>query len=469
MRRTKIIATIGPASDSEIVLESLIVSGMNVARINFSHGTHEYHRALIRRIQKLRDHLERPVAILQDLQGPKIRVGKIQGGVVELMPGQPFILAGKREPGSVHSVSVSLETLPEEVSVGDPILLADGRIELVVERIDPPRIYCRVIVGGALSSHKGVNLPGSTLRVQAVTDKDREDLVVGLEEGIDAVALSFVRSGSDLVSAREAIGKIGRTVPIIAKIEKHEAVENIDGILEAADGIMVARGDLGVEIDIERVPVVQKRIIERSNLSGKPVITATQMLATMVDSPRPTRAEASDVANAILDGTDAIMLSEETATGQYPVHAVQMMDRIARAAEGVLAARSVNHELARGSEISEAISYSSCSVAKAIQAAAIVTPTWSGSTARRVSRFRPEQPILATTPNRAVWFFLSFCWGVVPVVIPAADTIDEMVGCSIEAARAAGHLRPGQNVVITGGAPLHIEGTTNFVKVDVVR
>src|SRR5215470_7350514 len=324
MRRTKVVCTIGPASDSEDMLARLITAGMNVARVNFSHGTHDYHRNVIRRIKQVRRALNKPVAILQDLQGPKIRVGLIGGGTgfVTLLPGQEFTLTTDDLSGNEQRVSVSLKSLPSEVEVGHRILLADGNIELAVEKISPPDIRCRVIVGGQLSSHKGINLPGSELRVDSITKKDRKDIIVGVEEGVDAVALSFVRSAADITAARRAIKEAGGDLPIIAKIEKHEAVENIDGIVAAAQAIMVARGDLGVEIELERVPLVQKSIIRICNALGKPVITATQMLVRMVDNPRPTRAEAADVANAILDGTDAVMLSEETAAGKYPMEAV---------------------------------------------------------------------------------------------------------------------------------------------------
>ena len=309
---------------------------MNVARVNFSHGTPEYQRDLIRKIKRIRRSMNKPVAILQDLQGPKIRIGIIEGGIVQLQAGQEFILTGDVVPGDAHRASVSLKALPQEVKSGHPILLADGNIELRVEKVVPPEIHCRVIVGGPLSSHKGINLPVSEVHVDSLTTKDRTDIVIGLEEGVDAIALSFVRKASDISACRKVITDHGSNTPIIAKIEKHEAVDNIDSIVAASQAIMVARGDLGVEIDLEKVPLVQKAIIRKCNTLGKPVITATQMLLHMVDNPRPTRAEANDVANAILDGTDAVMLSEETAAGKYPAEAVMMMDRIARSAESSL-------------------------------------------------------------------------------------------------------------------------------------
>ncbi len=465
MRRTKIVCTIGPVSDSEEMIAKLVAAGMNVARVNFSHGTHEYHRTVIRRIKQVRKALNRPVAILQDLQGPKIRIGNIRDGVVQLLPGKEFILTTDNAPGDEHRASVSFKSLPQEVSIGHPILLADGNIELRVEKIIPPNIHCTVVVGGQLSSHKGINLPGSEVHVDSMTRKDRRDIVVGLEEGVDAIALSFVRTAADVVAARQAIQEHGGNTPIVAKIEKHEAVDNIDSILLVAQAVMVARGDLGVEIELERVPLVQKAIIRKCNALGKPVITATQMLQRMVDNPRPTRAEATDVANAILDGTDAVMLSEETAAGKYPTEAVVMMDRIARSAESGLDSLKFENVVAEAST-GDAISRASYFIAKEIGAAAIITPTWSGSTACLVSRFRPHQPILATTPNEAALDFLSLCWGVIPIFIPPSETLDDMIRVSIEAARRAGYLESGQQVIITGGVPLHVAGKTNFIKVD---
>ena len=464
-RRTKIVCTIGPASDSEEMIRKLISAGMNVARVNFSHGTDEYHRTVIRRLKEIRKALDKPLAILQDLQGPKIRIGEIASGFVQLMPGQEFTLTAEDVPGDAKRVSVSLKTLPHEVSVGHSILLADGNIELRVEKVAPPDIVCRVIVGGMLSSHKGINLPGSEVHVDSLTSKDRNDILVGLQEGVDAIALSFVRRAADIDSARKVITEHGGNVPIVAKIEKHEAVDNIDSIVMSSNAIMVARGDLGVEIDLESVPLVQKSIIRMCNALGKPVITATQMLQRMVDNPRPTRAEATDVANAILDGTDAVMLSEETAVGKYPAESVLMMDRIARAAECALdVSKFENIPVESGT--SDAISRASYFIAKEMGAAAIITPTWSGSTACRVARFRPKQTILAPTPNEAAFDFLSLCWGVIPIFIPPSENLDDMIRLSINAARRAGYVDSGQQVVITGGLPLHVPGNTNFIKVE---
>jgi len=468
MRRTKIVCTIGPVSDSEEMIAKLIAAGMNVARLNFSHGTLEYQRDLVRKIKRVRKALNKPVAILQDLQGPKIRIGVIESGFVRLQPGQEFVLTADDVTGDGKRASVSFKGLPYEVKTGDPILLADGNIELRVERVAPPNICCRVIVGGQLSSHKGMNLPASEVHVQSLTKKDCQDIIVGQEEGVDAIALSFVRSANDILACRKVIKDSGGNIPIIAKIEKHEAVDNIDSIVAASEAVMVARGDLGVEIDLEKVPLVQKLIIRKCNALGKPVITATQMLQRMVDNPRPTRAEATDVANAILDGTDAVMLSEETAVGKYPAEAVMMMDRIARSAEAALdELKFENIPIDDGTR--NAISRASYFIAKEVGAAAIITPTWSGSTACLVSRFRPKQPILATTPNEAALDFLSLCWGVVPVSIPPSNTGDDVIRLSIDAARRAGYIESGQQVIITGGAPLHVAGKTNFIRVDRVE
>jgi pyruvate kinase len=450
------------------MLVRLVTAGMNVARLNFSHGTHEYHRTVMQRIKRVRKALNKPVAILQDLQGPKIRVGIIKGGFVQLRPNQQFVLTSDRVEGNDSRACVSLRSMPEEVATGHAILLADGNIELRVERVDPPDIYCRVIVGGLLSSHKGVNLPASHVRVDAFTRKDRKDLEFGLKQGVDAIALSFIRTADEVETVKKVIARHGVHVPVVTKIEKHEAVENIDSIIAASNAIMVARGDLGVDIELERVPLVQKDIIRKCNAVGKPVITATQMLVRMVDNPRPTRAEATDVANAVLDGTDAVMLSEESAVGKYPAEAVMIMDRIVRAAETELDSKKFEG-LSQIMSTRDAISHSSYFIAKEAPAAAIITPTWSGSTATLVARFRPKQPIIATSPNESALEFLAMSWGVIPLRIRSSDTIDGMIRASIKAALKAGLLERGQQVVVTGGAPLRQAGNTNFIKVERVE
>ena len=466
MRRTKLVCTIGPACDSEEMLRELIGVGMNVARINFSHGDTDYHRAIIRRIKQLRKEMQVPVAILQDLQGPKIRVGRIEPRPVWLERDSEFVLTSAPRRGDAGGVSVSLETFHEQVVPGQLVLLADGMIELVVESVTPPDVTCRVVVPGTLSSHKGVNIPASHVAVDSLSDKDKHDLRVGIEEGVDAIALSFVRTTEDVQVLRGAIRELGADTRIIAKIEKPQAVDNIDAILEASDGVMIARGDLGLEIDLARVPLVQKEIIEKANAMAKPVITATQMLVRMVDNPRPTRAEAADVANAILDGTDAVMLSEETAAGNYPVEAAEMMGRIAREVEAAMDEGKFRWDFPADANVNDAISRSAFNIARGTNAVAILTPTWSGSTPRLVARFRPRQPIIATTSNPATVYFLSLCWGVVPLPIASGETIDEQFRLAVDATRKANWVQTGDLVVLTGGTPLHVPGTTNFIKVE---
>lgn len=466
MRRTKLVCTIGPACDSEEKLRALFDAGLNVARINFSHGDTAYHRQIIRRIKALRKSLGTPLAILQDLQGPKIRVGEIEPRSVWLERGATFVLSSTRGTGDAHGASVSLPTFHDHVTPGQRVLLADGLIELVVEEVAPPNVVCRVVVPGTLSSHKGVNIPGSHIRVESLSEKDKRDLKVGMEEGVDAIALSFVRTAEDVRLLRRTIHEGGADTRIIAKIEKPQAVDNIGEILDVSDGVMIARGDLGLEIDLARVPLIQKKIIQRANAMGKPVITATQMLVRMVDNPRPTRAEAADVANAILDGTDAVMLSEETAAGNYPIEAALMMDRIAREVEVEMDEGKFRWDFSADANVNDAISRSGFNIARGANAVAIITPTWSGSTPRLVARFRPRQPIVATSPNPATVNFLAFCWGVVPLSIPSAETIDEQLQLAVDAARDAGWARQNDLVVLTGGTPLHVPGTTNFIKVE---
>lgn len=463
MRRTKIVCTIGPASQSPEALRSLIQSGMNVARLNFSHGTPGEHADRIAIIRELSRELSEPVAILQDLAGPKIRIGNIQAGEVALKPGSRFVLTSRPVPGDEREVSVSYPSLPREVSAGDTLLLADGALELKVIQTDGTNITCEVVVGGALSSHKGINLPTTTIKAPALTNKDIKDLSFGIDHGVDIVALSFVKEAQDIYLARGVLQVKGSDVPIIAKIEKHEALENIDSILNAADGIMVARGDLGVESPLERIPQVQKMLIRKANALGKPVITATQMLRSMVSSPRPTRAEATDVANAILDGSDAVMLSEETAVGRYPAEAVRFMASIAEATEEIFPHEHyLNRRDERKLEVEEAIGYAACCVARDINASAIMTSTQSGSTARRIARHRPRQPILALSPNEATVRRLALTWGVSPLLVPYMESVDEMVRVCLEVARP----RLKGVVVIVAGTPLEQPGTTNLIQVE---
>jgi pyruvate kinase len=355
MRRTKIVCTIGPASASEKILRQLILAGMNVARLNFSHGDYASHRRVIRIIRRLERKLDRPVAILQDLPGPKIRIGAVEGNHVRLQSRRPFVLTTRELVGNQEKISVNYKALTRSVKPGDPILLGDGEIELEVVKVGNHSVTCRVVVGGILGSHKGIHFPRSSLNIRALTKDDKEDLAFGIANKVDMIALSFVRNREDIVYARSEIKKRGANIPIIAKIEKHEALDHIDGILEEVDGIMVARGDLGIEIALERIPAMQKMMIRKANVLGKPVITATQMLRSMVQNPRPTRAEVADIANAVLDGTDALMLSEETAAGDYPVHAVRTMAKVAEETDQILEPR---YQFAgRKKSVPEAISF----------------------------------------------------------------------------------------------------------------
>lgn len=470
MPRTKIVCTIGPASRSPEKLEHLIAAGMNVARLNFSHGSHEEHEEVIVRLREIAARLGRPLAILQDLAGPKIRIGEIATGTVHLQADARFILTTEAVPGDAHRVSITYPALPRDVRPGDTLLLNDGALELSVEETREDEVICRVVVGGPLSSHKGINVPTRSLRVPSITEKDRDDLAFGLERGVDYVALSFVRSSADVLQARRLMAERGRIVPLIAKIEKHEALAHIDEIIEVVDGIMVARGDLGVETPLEKVPLVQKMLIHKCNRAGKPVITATQMLRSMVNNPRPTRAEVTDVANAILDGTDAVMLSEETAVGKYPVEAVQMMVRIAEDAESGFPFSAWTSRLEPGEPVSlpEAVSRAACALAENIRARSIITFTQSGSTARLVAKYRPRPPILAPTPLEETYRRLALIWGVIPILSETTQTTDEMMEKAFAAARRAGLVKRGDTVVITAGVPLGIPGTTNLIKAEIL-
>ncbi|MDR4509624.1 MAG: pyruvate kinase [Candidatus Brocadiaceae bacterium] len=468
MRKTKIVCTIGPAVDSESALEALINAGMNVARLNFSHGTHEYHAKIIQSLRTVSERKNVHIAILQDLAGPKIRVGKFTCESVTLEAGDTFVLTTEKVPGNRERVSVSYAKLTEEVETDDQILLADGSIELTVVKISGKNVICKVLVGGELSSHKGVNIPGSSLSVKSLTEKDGKDLAFGLEKGVDIVALSFVRRKEDILQVRERIEKANRRIPLVAKIEKHEALENIDEIIDLVDGIMVARGDLAVETALERVPLVQKMIIQKCNLAGKPVITATQMLKSMVENPRPTRAEANDVANAVLDGTDAVMLSEETATGKYPVQSVHTMAKIIEATEsGEITRRQHGETNPRKSvSIVSAVSRATSEIARDVKAAAILTPTQSGSTARMISSNRPTQPIIALSPNPHVVRCLSLVWGVYPVLSDSYSSMEEMIEQAKGKALQSKLVRYGDIVVTTAGVPIGVAGNTNLIKVE---
>ncbi|MDQ7030184.1 MAG: pyruvate kinase [Ardenticatenia bacterium] len=472
--RTKIVATIGPASQDHQVLEAMIRAGMNVARLNFSHGDHAFHARSIELVRAAAAQVGKPVALLADLQGPKLRVGTIEGEGVRLEAGQLVTLSTEEDVGHNGVIPVQCEGLPAAVEPGDRILLDDGLIELEVVNTAEHAVEARVIVGGVLRSKKGLNLPRTSLNISAITNKDRHDLQFALLHHVDWVALSFVRTAQEILELKELIRQasaFGHLVPVIAKIEKPEALSNLDAIIQAADGIMVARGDLAIETSSEEVPLIQKEIIRACNVAGKPVITATQMLESMVHNPRPTRAEASDVANAIFDGTDAVMLSAETASGAYPVESVRMMARIAARAEEAL----VEHlpKPIRASEyhhsVAEAVAHAAVMTAMELKARAIITPTMSGSTARLVSKFRPPQLIVATTPNVAVQRRLVLHWGVHPFLAPRTENTDKMIETSVDVARREGFAAEGDIVVLAAGMAGSPPGSTDLMKVHSIR
>lgn len=471
LRRTKIVATVGPASSSPEVLRAMIEAGATTLRLNFSHGTHEDHKRSIRLIRQISFELDQPVGILQDLQGPKIRLGKFEHGKITLKRGDSFILTSRKVMGTPKISSVTYEPLADEVPEGATILLDDGRVEMQVEKIDSQarELHCRVVVGGSLSNAKGVNFPGVYLSIEAMTDKDRQDLQFGLGQGVDWIALSFVRTPQDVLEIKEIIFRSGKQVPVIAKIEKHEAIEQMEAVLSVCDGVMVARGDLGVELPAEEVPMLQKRLIATANQLGIPVITATQMLDSMVHSPRPTRAEISDVANAILDGTDAVMLSNEAAVGKYPVEAVATMARIATRID---AERNVyrNHspETTGGTSIPNAISRAVGQIAAQLDARAILTLTKTGATARNVSKFRPHLPILAVTPHIDVARQLQMVWGVQPILALDLPSISQTFQVALNTAQEKGLLAAGDLVVMTAGTLQGVAGSTDLVKVEIV-
>jgi pyruvate kinase len=467
MRKTKIVCTIGPPTSSDKMLEGLIRAGMNVARLNFSHGDHESHRRVIRRIRRLDRKLGRTVAILQDLPGPKIRIGMVAGDRVRLQPRRPFVLTTRKILGSELAVSVSFPGLTQAIKKGDPILLGDGEIELEALQVGKHEVKCRIIVGGILGSQKGIHFPRSSLNIRALTHEDKKDLAFGIQQKVDMVALSFVRNSEDIIYARREMRKQGASIPLIAKIEKHEAVDALDGILEHVDAIMVARGDLGLEIAQERIPAVQKMMIRAANHLGKPVITATQMLRSMVWNPRPTRAEVADIANAILDGTDALMLSEETAAGEYPLDAVKIMARVAEETERLLESRQRFVGLEK--TIPEAISIGAISLARDLHVKAFLIPTTSGSTARLIARYRPQQPIIAVSPEPQTVKNLCLVWGVYPVPIKGFKSTDEMMRAVQKKALESGIVKRGDLVAITAGLPLHQAGTTNMITVKAIE
>lgn len=469
MRRTKIVCTIGPASDSPEVLEHLIREGMDVARLNFSHGTQAEHAGRIRAIRDIAKRVGKPVAILQDLSGPKMRIGEMEREVT-LVPGQPFTLTTRDVVGNQQCASIPLDSLPASLSAGNRLFLNDGIIELLVTETTETEIRCVVRAGGPLSTHKGLNVPDVSVSVDPVTAKDLDDLEFGIGHGVDWVAASFIRRADDLAPLRERMASRGVAIPVLAKIEKHEAVGNLDAILDAADGAMVARGDLGIEVPIDEVPIIQKRIIARCNALAKPVITATEMLDSMHDRPRPTRAEVTDVANAIFDGTDCVMLSRETATGRFPVETVQMMHRIAvRTEESDRYVRALHvREDTVAQNVTDAIGEAIRAMAKDLMVAAVVPATTSGYTARMVAKYRPVCPIIAVSHIPETVRRLALTWGVLPVLSGPVGTTDEMLREAVTVSLATGLVKAGDLVIISAGVPVGTPGHTNLIKVEKV-
>lgn len=467
MRKTKIICTIGPASESEEKLRELILAGMNVARFNFSHGSHEEHKRKFDRVNKVSNELGIPVAVLLDTKGPEIRLKAIEGGKTELVAGQKFILTAEDIVGNNEKVSITYKNLRNDISVGSTILIDDGLIEMVVEAIEETDIICTVINGGPISNNKGVNVPGAVLSMPYISEVDRSDIMFGCDMGFDYLAASFVRSKEDVLEVRKLIEDSGSHMKIIAKIESMQGIRNLEEILEVSDGIMVARGDLGVEIPMEEVPVVQKRMIKLAEAHGKHVITATQMLESMIKNPRPTRAEATDIANAIYDGTTAIMLSGETAAGLYPVEAVKTMARIAERTEQAV---DYNERLKRRGnieniDVTTAISHATCTTAVDLKAAAIITVTISGFTAGMISRYKPSCPVIACSVSPRICRQMSLCWGVTPLWIARESTTDDLFDVAVHAAEEAGYIKKGDKAVLTAGVPLGVSGRTNMIRV----
>lgn len=472
-KHTRIVATVGPASESRDILARMAEAGVDVFRINFSHGKAEDHFETARRVREIATESGRNLALLQDLQGPKIRVGRLQGGAVEIVPGETLVLtvAGDATEGTAERVSLSYPSLVDEVQPGQILLLDDGNLRLQVINVSSTEIRTEVEIGGLLSDHKGVNVPGVELSIAALTDKDIHDLELGAEIGVDWVAQSFVRRHEDLLLTRSHLDRLNSSACLMAKIETRAAVENFDSILAQADGVMVARGDLGVEMPPEEVPVVQKRLIEATHEAGKPCITATQMLESMIHNPRPTRAETSDVANAIFDGTDAVMLSAETAVGDYPIDAVEMMRRVAEVVEASdsFEARRRIFRPEAAHTAADAIARAACEIAETLSAQAILVFTSSGSSAWRVARNRPRTPVLALTPSPRVRASLALAFGLRAELAPVVSDADDMVAMAMEHAQTHGMAAPGERIVITAGVPFGVEGTTNLVWVEHVR
>lgn len=472
MRKTKIVCTIGPSSTDEETFKDLVLNGLNVARLNFSHGTHEEHKGKIDTIKKVREELKAPIAIMLDTKGPEIRIRDFETGQAELKKGQEFILTTREIPGNENMVSVTYDQFARDIKPGDEILIDDGLILMeAVEIIGDNDVKCLVKNGGVLKNKKGINVPGVQINLPALTDRDISDIRFGIEQGIDYIAASFIRKKDDVSQIRRVIEEENAShIMIISKIENRQGVENLDEIIEASDGIMIARGDLGVEIPAEEVPLVQKMIIGKCNQAGKPVITATQMLDSMIRNPRPTRAEVSDVATAIFEGTDAIMLSGETASGSYPVEAVKTMVRIALMIESSLDYKEIlkSKSPASNCSITDSISYATCKSSLDLRAAAVISATTSGYTATNVSRYRPAAPIIAATPSEQVMRKLALYWGVYPIKIEKMQSTDLIIKKSVERALESGYVKNGDLTIITAGVPAGISGITNLLKVHIV-
>lgn len=467
MRKTKIVCTIGPASESEEKMRELMLAGMNMARFNFSHGSHEEHLKKINRLRKVATELDLPIATMLDTKGPEIRLCDFEGGKVFLEAGQTFTLTTKDMMGTKEMASITYKNLIHDISVGTNILIDDGLIQMTVESMTDTDIVCHVVNGGYVSNHKGVNVPGAILSMPYISEVDKKDILFGIKNELDFIAASFVRCKEDVLQIRQMIHDHESKTKIIAKIENMQGIDNIDEILEVSDGVMVARGDMGVEIPMEEVPVLQKQIIKKAVAQGKHVITATQMLDSMIHNPRPTRAEVTDVANAIYDGTTAIMLSGESAAGQYPIEAVKTMAKIAERAEQDIdyGARMKRREDGQTLDVTTAISHATCTTAMDLKAAAIITVTMSGFTASMISRFKPECPIIGCSVLPRVCRQLNLMWGVIPIKIEEKETT---MGLFDEAAKAAlekGIVKKGDTVVVTAGVPLGIQGKTNMIRV----
>ena len=470
MRKTKIVCTMGPATENEKVLNQLMLSGMDAARFNFSHGTYEWHKSMFDKVVRCREKLALNIPTILDTKGPEIRIGSLAGGSVTLKKGQSVVFTTQNVEGNDSLLPISYSGLPKDVGRGDRILIDDGLIETRVEEVRDTEIVCRVHNGGKVSDHKGVNVPGVALSMPYISEKDRKDIEFAADTGFDFIAASFVRSAEDVMDIRRVLAeKKCNTINIIAKIENRQGVENIDKIIAVSDGIMVARGDMGVEIPFEEVPILQKKLITKGYNAGKQVITATQMLESMIHNPRPTRAGATDVANAIYDGTSAIMLSGETAMGDYPVEAVETMARIARCTEKDIDYRKRfrSREVEASPDITNAISHATCTTAHDLGASAVITVTMAGKTARMISKYRPACRIIGCTTQAHVCRQLNLSWGVTPLLIEEASSTDELFNLAVDGAERSGLVKPGELVVITAGVPLRVSGTTNLMKVHV--